>query len=516
MKYKFKVKPIDLTTGGGSIVALNEYDAEDLNISLMDRVILSFNRKEKTALVDLTKGFVKKGEIGVFSEVAKKLKIKKGDTVFLEPIEKPPTVSMIKKKIDGIALSKEEIESIIKDVMNESLSDVELTAFITSIYIRGLSSDETVYLTKAIVNSGNVLTFKKRPIMGKHCIGGVPGNKTTMLIVPIVAAAGLTIPKTSSRAITSPAGTADTMEVLAPVALNMDQIVDVVSKSNGCIVWGGAVNLAAADDKLIKIRHPLRMDPRGVLLASILSKKKAEGATHVLVDLPIGKGAKLSTKHEADQLAREFMDLGLRLDMEVQCIITPGYDPIGMAVGPALEAKEILRILQGEKVSMDLIEKSLVMAGILLEIGEKAGPGKGRLMAQKILERGEAYKKMQEIIKLQGGNPKIKPKDIKIGSKKLDIIAKSNGRIHYMDVHDFSAIGRAAGAPKDKGAGIYFYVEKGDKIKKGQKIFTIYAESERKLDAAKELYEKLCPVELEKVILGKLSTETKPHVFDIK
>jgi AMP phosphorylase len=382
-------------------------------------------------------------------------------------------------------------------------------------YIRGLNDNETVALTKAIVNSGTTLDLKRRPILDKHCIGGVPGNRTTMLIVPIVAAAGLTIPKTSSRSITSPAGTADSMAVLAPVCFNEAEITDIVTKANGCIVWGGGVNLAAADDKLIKIRHPLNLDPRGVLLASILAKKKAVGATHVLVDIPMGKGAKIATRDEAAILANEFMNIGSRLGMEIQCIVTPGYDPVGKAVGPGLEAREILRILNGETVSPDLLEKSLVMAGLLLEAGGAAKQGMGRQMAAEILQSGKALAKMREIISLQGGNPDVKPGDIHIGDKTYDFIAQESGRIHFINVKHISTIARAAGAPVDAGAGIYLYAEKGDKIVKGEKVFTVYSESERKLAAAQELCEKLQPVEMEKIILGGYSTETKPHVIEL-
>lgn len=515
MQYKFRAKPIDVSTGGTSVVVLTEDDAKDMDVSPMDRVKITFENREAIAIVDLTKGYVQKGEVGVFIEATQKLKLSRGKTIFLEPIEKPASVAFIKRKMEGFPLTKEEIDVIIRDVMDDRLSDVELTAFMTSVYIKGLSSEEIVDLTKAIVASGGVLEFRRRPVLSKHSIGGVPGNRTSMIIVPIVASAGLLIPKTSSRAITSPAGTADTMEVLAPVDLSEEKIMNVVNKTNGCLVWGGAVNLAAADDKLIRIRHPLKLDPRGVLLASILAKKKAEGATHVLVDIPIGKGAKIYTKKEAEDLAKDFMDLGTKLDMEIQCIITPGYDPVGAAIGPALEAREILRILEGQKISLDLIEKSLVMAGILLEMGGKADVGKGRTMAQHILDSGRALQKFKEIIAMQGGNPKVKSEDVKIGKYFSDITSSETGRIHYLNVSSLSAIARVAGAPKDTGAGLYMHVEKGDKIRKGQKILTIYAESDRKLQAAKELYTRLQPVELEKVILGKMSTETRPQVYDV-
>lgn len=513
MKYELKAKTVDLAAGGKYVVVLNNVDAQNMDVKNLDRVRLSKDGiTGVSALINLTEHYVKQGEIGVFKDTVEAMKIKNNQKISVEPIEKPFSISLIKKKMDGAVLSDREIDDIIKDIMNGSISDVEATAFLTTLSIRDLTKDETLALTHSIVNSGAVLDLKRRPILDKHCTGGVPGNRTSMLIVPIIAAAGLTIPKTSSRSITSPAGTADSMEVLAPVCLCEDEIIKVVNKTNGCLVWGGAVNLAAADDKLIRIRHPLNLDPRGVMLASILAKKKAVGATHVLIDIPMGKGSKVQTKQDADSLAADFMDLGSRLGMEVECIITPGYDPVGAAIGPALEARETMRILQGDKVSSELREKSLVMAGIMLEMVGKAQKGAGRLIASRLLGSGEALKKMRDIIEAQGGDPKVKANDIQIGSKCLDIIAKEEGRIHFMNNKSLSAIARAAGAPADKGAGIYMHVDKGDKIKKGQKLFTIYSESERKLTIAQELADSLYTLEMDKVILEEYGTE-RPHVY---
>jgi AMP phosphorylase len=514
MKYEFKAKCVDLATGGKYIVVLNSADARTMDVRYLDRVKLTKDGgKSVTALLNLSEHYVQKGNIGVFKDTCETLKIKKGQKICVEPIEKPQSVSYIKKKMDGFVLSPPEIDAIIGDIMTNTLSDVEATAFLTTLCIRDLNKDETLALTNSIVNSGSVLNLKKRPILDKHCTGGVPGNRTSMLIVPIIAAAGFTIPKTSSRSITSPAGTADTMEVLAPVTLTEEEITRVVNKTNGCIAWGGGVNLAAADDRLIRIRHPLDLDPRGVLLASILAKKKAVGATHVLIDIPMGKGSKIQTKNDADMLAADFMSLGWKLGMEVECIITPGYDPVGLAVGPALEAREVMRILQGEKVSAELREKSVVMAGIMLEMTGKCARGTGRALANKILGCGDALKKMREIICEQGGDPKVKAVDIPIGQKTVEIVAKEEGRIHFINNKNISAIARAAGAPADNGAGIYLHVDKGDRIKRGQKLFTIYAESERKLTVAQEMAEDLYPFEMDKIILETYGGD-KPHVYE--
>lgn len=516
MKYKFKVKPFDLTAGAREVVILHKEDADRMNLSTMDRVEISRDGgKREVAIVDLTEKHLEEGTIGVFARLTEQMGLKKGQEIYLNPIGSPESIKYIKNKMENEELTNEQIQSIINDVIDDRLSDIEMTAFITSLYTLGMTEQETVSFAEAIIDSGEKLNLKRRKIMDKHCIGGVPGNRTTMLIVPIVASTGLTIPKTSSRSITSPAGTADTMEVLTPISHSIDQIEEIVNKTDGCIVWGGAINLASADDKLIRVRNPLDIDPKGVLLASILGKKKAAGATNVLIDIPIGKGAKVKDKEMAQTLSNDFMRIGSQLDMEVKCIVTPGYDPIGSAVGPALEAREILKILKNDSVSFDLKDKAIQMSGILLESGGKAKKGEGARKAKHILNSGKAEDKMREIIEAQGGDPDIEPEDIEVGDHSREVYSENTGRIQYMDIRAISNVAKTAGAPKDKGAGIYLDVEKGDKIKEGDRLMTIYAESERKLNAALEVYEEDKPVEMHRVVLDEYSTDKKPTVHDL-
>ncbi|MCD6522354.1 MAG: AMP phosphorylase [Candidatus Diapherotrites archaeon] len=504
MKRAYNVKCVDFTTAGIKVVVMNKEDAIDLDVGAMDRIEIVKDEKVITAVIDLTDTFVPRGTLGLFREAYTRLGAKDGDTVYVKPKEKPSSVKYIKQKMNGVRLTKEQIYEIIGDLMKEELSDVELTAFITAVYIRGLNDSETIALTNAVVDSGGKLHLNAKQIFDKHCIGGVAGNRTTMLVVPIVAAAGLTIPKTSSRAITSPAGTADVMEVLAPVSLSKDDIEEVVNKTGGCIVWGGAVNLAAADDKLIRIRHPLALDPRGMLLASILAKKKAVGATHVIIDIPIGEGAKIKTRSDAKELAKQFNGLGKALDMEVHSLLTDGDHPIGMAIGPSIEAIEILKILGGKDVSPELKEKSALLAGILLELGKVVPEGKGRDAAIKLIDSGKANKKFREIIEMQGGDPEVKPDDIEIGKISYTVRAEQSGRIEHIDNRGISAVVRGAGAPNDKRAGLYLHVEDGDKVKTGQELFTIYANSERKIDQALDVYKERRPIRFSKIILESL------------
>jgi len=410
MKFTIKNWPIE---AGKPIVILNQEDAKELGLYVSDRVEISYNGSSATAPVDITETFVPDGVIAVSKEVVDILGVDEGVQVDVHITRRPISIEFIRKKIHGEALSASEIKSIIHDIVANNLSDIELSAFVTAGYINGYSMDEVVELTNSMVETGQQINFGDN-IVDKHCIGGVAGNRTTLVIVPIIAAAGLTIPKTSSRAITSPAGTADTMEVLAHVEFRIDDLKDIVNKVGGCIIWGGALNLAPADDKIIRAEYPLSIDPEGQVLASVMAKKKSVGSDYVLVDIPVGKGAKIENNDTAAKLAQKFIELGKRLGIYVECIITDGSAPIGAGIGPALEARDCLLVLDN-KGPIELMNKSLDLAGILLELSGSVKRNHGRSAAEKLLTSGRAKKKMMEIIEAQGGDPNVMPDDIKTG-----------------------------------------------------------------------------------------------------
>jgi thymidine phosphorylase len=366
--------------------------------------------------------------------------------------------------------------------VHNKLSNVELTYFIAACYTNVMSIEETIMLTKAIVKHGNTLKLNKYPIIDKHSIGGLAGNRTTMVLVPIIAAAGFVMPKTSSRSITSPAGTADTMEVLAQVSFPLDKMKKIILKTNGCIIWGGALNLAPADDKIISVERPLGIDAESQLLASIMAKKHSVSSTHILIDIPIGKDAKVRTKIEALKLKKNFEIIGKRLRKHIKVLITDGSKPIGKGIGPALEARDALWVLRRDKKrALDLEMKCVKMAA---EIFKMVGVKDGKKKALEILNSGRAYKKMVEIIKAQNGKI-TKPKEIKIGKFRFDVKSGKKGVVREISNNIVSKIARVAGAPLNKGAGIYLHKDVGDEVKKGEKLFTIYAESKQKLDYAK-------------------------------
>jgi AMP phosphorylase len=503
MEKKLRIKALDIKEGRYEIT-LNEEDARELGLHTRDRVRVYHNGEYRVASVSISKRAIGRGEAGVTIDLLNSFPVKEGDVVTVVPTAKPKSVEFIRKKMDGLALSESEIDAIIKDVVNRDLSDIEIAAFITALYINGLNMDEAASLSKKMAENGEMLELRRRPVFDKHSIGGVPGNKITLLIVPIVAAAGLVIPKTSSRAITSAAGTADIMEVLAPVSFSAREIEEIVDKTNGIIAWGGGLNLAPADDIFIQVEYPLAIDPHYLALCSVMAKKYAVGADFVVIDIPMGSEAKVKTMEEAKRFAREFIELGERIGISVECAITYGDKPIGRAIGPALEAREALATLEKGSGPSSFVEKSLELAGILLEAGGVASRGSGKEAAKQLLRSGKALKKMKEIIAAQGGDEKIKAEDIRVGEYREVIKSEGEGYVIHISNRALVRIAREAGSPKDKGAGILLHITKGEKVRKGDVLMEIYAESEYRLEQAVKLAKQLKPITLEGMVLARV------------
>ncbi|MEM2050096.1 MAG: AMP phosphorylase [Thermoproteota archaeon] len=499
----FKARVIDIEQGSYEVL-LNVDDAGELGVHALDHVRVYCEKGSLTAVANITSTLLSRGEVGVFTETARSLVLKDGDLVNLVPSERPQSISYIRKKMSGQKLSGEEIRVIIRDIVENNLSDIELSAYVSAVEMRGMDMDEVTDMVKAMVETGETIVFDKSPIVDVHSIGGVPGNKYALITVPIVAANGVTIPKTSSRAITSPSGIADTMEVLAPVSLTAQKIKFIAESTGGTLAWGGSVNLAPADDKIIRAEYPLSLDPRPQVLASVMSKKKAAGVELLLIDIPMGKGAKVETEDEARSLAQDFIELGRRVGIRVECAITYGSQPLGRAVGPALEAREALMALEGKYAPRSLVEKSCVLAGILLEMAGVADRGKGRELAEETLRSGKALSKLKEIIAAQGGNPDVTSDDIRVGKYTYDFTAPEDGYVQMVNNAAVIQICRTAGAPRDKGAGMVVWQKMGSQVKKGDRLFTIYADSMVKLERAKALAQKLTPIPIGGMLLKRV------------
>jgi len=412
-------------------------------------------------------------EAGLSDAAWRRLGLKDGGDV---TVVHPPlleSLSDLRGKVYGRRLRAQQMEGIVRDVAFGQYSNIHLSAFVTACAARPLDHDEICGLTAAMVKIGDRIDWGRIPIVDKHCIGGLPGNRTTPILVSIAAACGLIIPKTSSRAITSPAGTADMMETLAPVNLSLADMRRVVERVGGCIVWGGAVHLSPTDDTIIRVERALDLDGEGQLVASILSKKIAAGATHLVLDMPVGATAKVRTLVSADILSRSLIDVAKNFGLNAKVILTDGTQPVGRGIGPALEAKDVLSVLKNEADAPgDLKARALQLAGPLLEMGGAAPSGRGAAMAAETLAGGAAWRKFLEICGAQGGF-RLPPS----AAYTRPVTAERSGTVTAIDNRRLSKVAKLAGAPEAKAAGVEIQVRLGDDVARGQPLYTVHAES---------------------------------------
>lgn len=423
-------------------------------------------------------------EAGVSESAWRFLGAKENDLIKFDHLAPIESLSYVRAKVYGHRLDHTALSAIINDVVAGQYSDLHLAAFITACAGDRLNLAETIALTQAMVDAGERLTWPNiwphAQIVDKHSVGGLPGNRTTPIVVAIVTACGIIMPKTSSRAITSPSGTADTMETLAPVNLDALAMRAVVEKVGGCVIWGGAVSLSPADDVLIRVERPLDLDSEGQLVASVLSKKIAAGSTHVLIDMPVGPTAKVRNQSSALALRRRLINVGDKLDIRVSVLMTDGSQPVGRGIGPALEAIDILQVLQGNATApQDLAERSVLLAGAILELAGAAPLGQGNHLARDVLTTGRAWRQFQAICEAQGGmrEPPRAP-------YQRTVLATESGRVAHIDNRLIARIAKLAGAPIDKAAGLVLHTPVGSQVNKGDPLFTVHAESVGELDYA--------------------------------
>lgn len=396
----------------------------------------------------------------------------------------------VRAKVYGNTLDGAAYRAIIEDIVANRYSSAQISSFITACAGGRMTLDEMAHLTRAMIATGKQLTWDQEMVVDKHSVGGLPGNRTTPIVVPIVAVSGLTMPKTSSRAITSPAGTADTMATLTDVDLTLEQMRRVVHEQAGCMVWGGSVRLAPADDILIRVERALNLDSEGQMIASILSKKAAAGSTHVVIDMPVGATAKVRDQAAADELTADLEAVGGRIGLHVSVVATDGSQPVGRGVGPALEARDVLAVLKGKpEAPQDLRQRSLLLAGRLLELADTVPPGQGQARATEILDSGQAWERFQAICQAQGGL-----REPPVARHTHPIVADRAGQVEAFDNRRLARVAKLAGAPEDPGAGLVLHARLGDRVEADQPLFTIHAESPGELAYALEFVSGQDPV----------------------
>lgn len=399
-------------------------------------------------------------------------------------------VEAIKKKLLGKRLTYGEIFTLMDEISSRRLGDVLTTYFAAASFTKGFDNNELFYFTKAMAETGETLKFKG-VVADKHSTGGMAGTRTTMIIVPIVAAAGIKIPKNSSRAITSPSGTADTMEVIAPVTFSPKQIVRIVEKVGGCIVWGGHLGLAPADDIIIQVEEPIAFESFDKIIISIMAKKVASGATHVVFDIPVGTHMKIKHIKDAEIIKKKFLYLASRFKIKAVIDISEARQPAGRGIGPTLEVRDVFSVLeQRPERPLKLEQKALRLAGKLLDICFQDMRGKkglsGEEVAKDLLESGKALKKMHEIIKAQGGDPDCSFQTFSLAKYHYEVKSKHAGRVTNLNNYDASIIAKILGSPNDKKAGIYLACKLEDGVDKNDILCTLYSSDKWRLKEAVE------------------------------
>jgi thymidine phosphorylase len=440
--------------------------------------------KEKTIIATLNvlqSDLLQPGEASLSESAWKELNAQEDDEVSFNHLTPINSMHHVRAKMYGNKLDHAAFEAVVKDIATGKYSNIELAAFVTACAGDNLDVEEIAGLAKAMVNTGERLHWKQDIVADEHCVGELPGNCTTPIVVSIVAAAGLTMPKTSTRAITSPAGTADTMKTMAPVNLSLEKIRNVVEQYGGCIAWGGSAAPSPAGDVLIKVEKALGMESIGQMVASALSKEVAAGATHVVIDIPVGKTAKVRSESEAGELEFYFRKVAQAIGLKVKILITDGTQPVGNGIGPALEALDVLAVLRQENNRpKDLEQRAVLIAGAVLELAGKAIPGNGQATAADLLLGGAAWQKFRSICEAQGGF-----REPQAGGLSYEVRAKEACQVVDIDNRRLAKVARLPGAPYRAGAGVVLHTKIGQKLMAGEPMFTLFAETTGELNYAK-------------------------------
>lgn len=420
-------------------------------------------------------------EIGLSREAFAQLALPAGSEITLTRTPPQHSRDALRAKIQGAELGEAQYAMLLRDIVEGRYPEGEISAFLVAA-TRSLSDAEVGALSLVRAGFSTPMRWDEPIVVDKHSMGGIPGSRITLIVAPIVAAHGLAMPKTSSRAITSAAGTADAMEVLAKVDLTQDEVRRTVAQARACIAWNGRLNHSAVDDVMNAITRPLGIDSNRWSVASIISKKLTAGSTHVVVDLPYGRRAKLRDQAEAVELGALFETVGRTVGLRVEAIPTCGAGPIGRGIGPALEVRDVLWVLEGHtEAPTDLRDKALAFAGRILSWDPAiATLENGLARAAELLASGAARQALDAIVAAQGRRDVV-PRPAALTHT---VRAARAGRIGEIDGWCMSGIARRAGAPFDKSAGIDLLRRVGDDVTVGEGLFTIHASAGPDLEAA--------------------------------
>lgn len=492
MALYLNAKKLDIGAGNDLKILLHKADSEKMGVNEGD--VVAFRWKDNEVYVESTETTTEllPGEVGIYEEIWSMYPIENGEYISIDLVERPQSMEFIKKKILGHKLNEEELNLIMKEVGERKLTEVDVAFLMATFFNPGFDEDETLWMTKGMAHSGQVMNFKgikdgNELVVDKHSIGGVAGKAITPIVVPVLASCGLIVPNTSTRAITTPAGTSDILEVAMPVHMTSDQIIDVVKKTGACMVWGGALDLAPADDVIIHAERGIHLESFQKVLVSIVAKKISMGITHIVIDIPWGRGTKMQNREDAEVLKEQFITLFKKVGIICEVYLRQAKGPDGQGIGPNMEMRETLKILERKDDRSKHLESiATEMTGVVLEMSGKAQKGEGNSLAISQLNSGAALKKFWEIAKAQGANLELKSDDIEMAPLEYDITSEIEGTIDLINNREIVRMARSLGNPAIKNSGLYMHKMQGESVKKGDKLITLYATSPERMEAAKK------------------------------
>lgn len=500
-----KVKNLQIRDGEELIVVMNEKEAWNNGFTVYDKVELKIGWENIVANLDFSTNLVKYGELGIFQDVFERYDLKNNELISLRFTERASlSLQAIRKKMQWKKINEEEIYAIIKDISENKLTDTLMTYYVASSFFQKTTNDEMYVTAKAMADTGVTFTYPKGDIVAdKHCIGWVPGNETTMILIPLLASLGIKMPKNFSKAITSPAATGECVSVLMNTEFDKKGIQSLIKKNNACLVWGWGLDLAPADDKIIQVSYPLSMQNIAKVVSSIMAKKYAMWITHSLIDIPVWPTAKVKNQKEAKEWKSKFEYVAKRMWMKMHVAITKAEQPIGAWIGAVLQVREVLRVLQRHELRpLDLENKAIELASDILKLVGIAHGSKAKKILKEQLDSGKAREMMQKIIKVQAypkgrknccvkWNPwNVKSEELILPKYSLSLKASSKEIISSIDMHHLNMICRTLGAPYDLQAGIYLEKKMWDSVSKWDVLCIFYSSDESKLDIAKKMFTK--------------------------
>ena len=417
---------------------------------------------------------------------------------------------LIMKKRNGEVLTKEEIQYMITEYVNGKIPDYQMSAFLMAVYFRGMNEEETLAMTQAVAHSGDMVDLSgiEGVKVDKHSTGGV-GDKTTLVIAPIVAACGVKVAKMSGRGLGHTGGTVDKMEAIPGMqtSLNREEFFDVVNKTGLCVI-GQSGNLAPADKKLYALRDvTATVDSIPLIAVSIMSKKLAAGNDGILLDVKTGSGAFMKTVEDSIALAKEMVSIGENAGKKMAALITNMDIPLGHNIGNSLEVIEAVETLKG-KGPKDLTEVCLQLASNMLYLAGKGSEEECRALAENAISSGAALERLIAMVDAQGGDSEVilNPEKFKKAPYAYEVKAEKEGYITHMDAEGCGVASAMLGAGRetkeseiDYTAGIILYKKTGDKVNKGDVLAVLYTSKEELFTAAAEKYKKSIVIEDEPI-----------------